>query len=107
MTDEHAMGVHRNVYNWLSRSVLGGSRTPAQVKHYVENSVLGSTVRYNELCDMAAAAKRGAGGVLPAAASVVDNKTSADLGSDVSSDDDEAASGSDLDHGTDSSGDEL
>lgn len=39
------MGSFSNVYNWLSHSVLGGSRTPAQVKYFVEKSLLGSSAR--------------------------------------------------------------
>jgi hypothetical protein len=43
------MGSFSSVYNWLAHEILGGSRTPAQVRHYVENDVLGSVIRSQRL----------------------------------------------------------
>lgn len=39
------MGSFSSVYNWLAHEILGGSRTPAQVRYYVEEDVLGSSAR--------------------------------------------------------------
>jgi hypothetical protein len=39
------MGSFKSVYNWLAHEVLGGSRTAAQVRYFVEEDLLGSAAR--------------------------------------------------------------
>jgi hypothetical protein len=46
---EAVMGTFRNVFSWLSKCILGGSRTPAQVKYFLEHSVFCSSILYNQL----------------------------------------------------------
>lgn len=44
-----AMGTHRNVYNWVANSLMGGSRSPAQVKHFINHDLLGNGGQYARL----------------------------------------------------------
>lgn len=39
------MGSYKNVYRWISQSVLGNARTEAHVKYYVENVLRNSASR--------------------------------------------------------------
>lgn len=43
------MDSFRDVYRWLSMSVLGGSRTPQQCRYFVENTVFSSAKRFAAL----------------------------------------------------------
>ena len=82
------MGSYTNVWRWLSQYKLGGSRSAAQVKHFVMTSVLGSSARYSSLQEAA----RG----LTAQAPEVDAESDAPDG-DVGSSGDDTGSGSDRD----------
>jgi hypothetical protein len=77
---ESAMGTYRNVFSWLSKYVLGGSRTPAQVKYFLEHSVLSSAILYGELL-----AARGSSDVCRGKS----GGDSGEAGSDMSGSDDE------------------
>jgi hypothetical protein len=43
------MGSYRNIFSWISRAILGGSRSIEEVKYYVERVVLGSAPRFRDI----------------------------------------------------------
>lgn len=45
-----ALGDFKCVYRWIANRVLGSSRTPAQVKHFIEQDIMGSGGQYAKLC---------------------------------------------------------
>lgn len=42
-----SLGVHANVYNWIGNSLLGGSKSPKQVEHFIVNVLLRSSMRFS------------------------------------------------------------
>lgn len=44
------MGAFTCAYRWIANSMLGGSRTPAQVKHFICVDIMGSGGQYAKLC---------------------------------------------------------
>lgn len=94
------MGFQKDVYNWISRTILGGSRSSAEVKCFVERAVLGSARQYSNLAAVAAVAPPAPSDASPSTNPVDEFLDQFALGeddeADAEDDDDEAMASSEV-----------